>query len=184
MRISATCLSRRKPRRRAEQYQEAVGDSPKYGRIYENVATIFLKQGRNTEALTELKKAILVNPNSSTAFNSIGSIALMGNRYGDAAIQLKRAVELDPEHRCAYQLRLCLGGAGPLGRSHRAVSADHASSAEACSGAHESRSSAGRPWGCQSSNRRIETNSSDRAYAPARETLERIESRKRGSFDR
>ena len=85
-----------------EQYQEAVGDSPKYGRIYENVATIFLKQGRNTEALTELKKAIYLNPNSSTAFNSIGSIALMGNRYGDAAIQLKRAVELDPDNTAAH----------------------------------------------------------------------------------
>jgi tetratricopeptide (TPR) repeat protein len=86
-----------------ELYKTAANERPPYAKIkiHENIANILIRQGRATEAMVELKRAIEVNPESSEAYGSMGSIKLLTNQYEDAATYLRRAIELDPQNKAA-----------------------------------------------------------------------------------
>ena len=86
-----------------ELYRVAAKERPSYANtaIHENIATVLIKQGRDQEALAELKHAIELNPSSSSAFNSMGSIMLTEGRTEDAAKYLQLAVKFDPDNIAA-----------------------------------------------------------------------------------
>ncbi len=102
-------------------YRMAAAERPAYAKInaHENIASILIRQGRNTEARSELEAAIALNPKSSIAYNSLGSLMMLANENEKAATYLHRALELDPKNKGAqlnYGMTLAL-----LGRSDEAI---------------------------------------------------------------
>jgi thioredoxin-like negative regulator of GroEL len=86
-----------------ELYRTAANECPPYAKIkiHENIANILIRQGRSTEAMIELKRAIEENPNSSQAYGLMGSIELLTNQGQAAANDLRRAIALDPRNKAA-----------------------------------------------------------------------------------
>jgi tetratricopeptide (TPR) repeat protein len=85
-------------------YRVAAAERPAYAKIniHENIANILIRQGRYTEAMSELKSAIEINPKSSVAYNSMGSVMTAWNENDQAATYFRRAVELDPKNTAAH----------------------------------------------------------------------------------
>ena len=85
-------------------YRIAAAERPAYAKmnVHENIANVLIRQTRYTEAASELKAAIELNPKSSIAYNSLGSLMLLTNENEKAATYLQRAVELDPRNKGAH----------------------------------------------------------------------------------
>ncbi len=85
-------------------YRIAAAERPAYAKVnvHENIANVLIRQTRYTEAASELKAAIDLNPKSSIAYNSLGSLMLLTNENDKAAAYLKRAVQLDARNKGAH----------------------------------------------------------------------------------
>ena len=85
-------------------YRVAAAERPAYAKIgiNENIANVLIRQSRYTEAMSELKTAIEINPKSSIAYNSMGSLMMLLNDNEKAATYLQRAVELEPKNIGAH----------------------------------------------------------------------------------
>jgi Flp pilus assembly protein TadD len=165
-----------------ELYRKAADECPPYARIKvrEKIANILIRQGRNAEALMELKRAVEVNPDSSEAYGDMGSLKLMTNEHEEAAEYLRHAIDLDPRNKAAqinYGIALV-----ELGRWNEAVAQlapiARAEPKRVVVRTDLARALAGRGDVNQAIAELHEILQIQPGYAPARETLQKIESRK------
>jgi tetratricopeptide (TPR) repeat protein len=163
-------------------YRAAANERPPYAKfkIHENIANILIRQGRNAEALMELKQAVEVNPDSSQAYGDMGSLKLMTNEHEEAAEYLRHAIDLDPRNKAAqinYGIALV-----ELGRWNEAVAQlapiARAEPKRVVVRTDLARALAGRGDVNQAIAELHEILQIQPDYAPAREVLQKIESRK------
>ena len=96
------------PERAKEQAQAVLASQPNNADGYALLSRIALKAGKKDEALTEIQKAISLNPNDSKFHTSLGLIeALTPETRSEGQAELQKAVSLDAKNPNA---RLALAG--------------------------------------------------------------------------
>ena len=84
------------PAKAEAEYRLAIQYNPKDNLSYDNLGSLYHKQGRNEEAVTALEAALRLKPADIVALYNLGSIHLDAG-YPDKAIHLlRKAVSLDP----------------------------------------------------------------------------------------
>jgi len=74
-------------------YTDILAKNPRSWNAYNNLAVHYKQQGRLSEALDMLRRAVEINPNESTAFHQLGHITiLLGDRDGFSPTQLNDAI--------------------------------------------------------------------------------------------
>lgn len=82
---------------------------------------IYLLQNQHEKAVSELEKAVALNPNSSEAIDALGKILLWTGRPKEALEMFTRAIRLDPLH--AQRSYIYLGRTyGSMGQYEEAIS--------------------------------------------------------------
>jgi serine/threonine protein kinase/tetratricopeptide (TPR) repeat protein len=97
-----------------EQFTIAQKKQPKNSETFEYTAYVNRRQGKLNEAVTNLKKALEIDPRSNLiAFNLGGTYALMRD-YTEAVFFYNKAISLSPDYVRAYswKTRLYLNGEG------------------------------------------------------------------------
>jgi protein O-mannosyl-transferase len=86
-----------------ELYRVAAAERPRYAKtkIHENIANILIRQGRYTEAKSELKTAMEIDPKSAVAYNSMGTVMNASGENEKAVTYFRSAVEFDPKNTAA-----------------------------------------------------------------------------------
>src|SRR5262245_52663025 len=72
--------------------------NPNNAEAHRVLGDLYLQQGRDEEALTELLAALLINPQSAQSYGGIAQAHLRAGRYPDAEEASRRALEIDPAH--------------------------------------------------------------------------------------
>ncbi len=80
-----------------EDYRRAVLLDPNSADAHYGLGTMLRLQGKNDEAIVELKKALELDSNHSEAACELGYAYYHKGEFEKALIYLKRAVELDPD---------------------------------------------------------------------------------------
>jgi tetratricopeptide (TPR) repeat protein len=83
--------------------------NPNNAEAHRVLGDLYLQQGRDEEALTELLAALLINPQSAQSYGGIAQAHLRAGRYPDAEEASRRALEIDPAHTASrYALAMAL----------------------------------------------------------------------------
>ena len=101
-----------------EEYLVALSLSRQHPQPFINLGGLYLKQGRNKEAIGILRDAIRITPPPPAAFNNLGIALFRTNQLEEAERMLLRARDLDPEQSSA---RLMLANVYPDGRGRAAL---------------------------------------------------------------
>jgi tetratricopeptide (TPR) repeat protein len=91
-----------------DTYSNRMIVNPNDADTHRNLGELYLQEGRDDEALTELLAALLINPRDSRAFAGMGQVHLRNGSYGDATEAARRALEIDNTSKDA---RFVLGSA-------------------------------------------------------------------------
>ncbi len=86
-----------------EIWEGVAAKSPAKFRPHYNLGVLYDKQGRLTDAVTELLTAIRLEPDNAKAHNNLGYIYGKQNHLEEAVKELKVAIRLDPNHYLAYK---------------------------------------------------------------------------------
>src|SRR4029079_17570883 len=82
-------------------YREAVRLDPASAQAHIKLAEAVRTQGRNDEAIAELKEELRLNPSSAPAHTDLGYLLL--NQDTDAAVsELRAAIKADPDYSEAH----------------------------------------------------------------------------------
>ncbi len=83
--------------------------NPNNAEAHRMLGDLYLRQGNDEEALTELLAALLIDPQSAESFSGIAQAFLRTGRYSEAENASRRALEIDPAHMAArYALAAAL----------------------------------------------------------------------------
>jgi tetratricopeptide (TPR) repeat protein len=83
--------------------------NPNNAEAHRVLGDLYLRQGNDEEALTELLAALLIDPQSAESFSGIAQAYLRTGRYSEAEKASRRALEIDPAHMAArYALAAAL----------------------------------------------------------------------------
>ena len=86
-----------------------IDANPNNAEAHRVLGDLYLQQGRDDEALTELLAALLINPQSAQSYGGIAQAHLRAARYPDAEEASRRALEIDPAHTASrYALAMTL----------------------------------------------------------------------------
>ncbi len=94
-------------------HYDCARKSPGKFRPQYNLGTVLGRQGRYSEAIPYLERAILLDPESSRAHNQLGNVHLLTQRLDKALAEYRTAVRLDPNNAEAhYNLAILLDRTG------------------------------------------------------------------------
>lgn len=82
----------------AEAFGRALEKAPSYGLAIYNRAAVYDRQGKVTEAITEIERIVPANANNPTLMFELGILYLRDNRNKDALAAMQRAVLLAPQY--------------------------------------------------------------------------------------
>jgi tetratricopeptide (TPR) repeat protein len=86
-----------------------IDANPNNAEAHRVLGDLYLQQGRDDEALTELLAALLINPQSAQSYGGIAQAHLRAARYPEAEEASRRALEIDPAHTASrYALAMTL----------------------------------------------------------------------------
>jgi tetratricopeptide (TPR) repeat protein len=91
-----------------DTYTNRIIVNPNDADTHRKLGELYLQEGLDDEALTELLAALLINPRDSRAFAGMGQVHLRNGSYGDAAEAAQRALDIDSTSKDA---RFVLGSA-------------------------------------------------------------------------
>lgn len=66
-----------------------------------NLSLVYMEKKEAAQALSLLKKAVVINPKGATAYNNMGVACIMLQQYPEAIDYCKQAVALDPDFALA-----------------------------------------------------------------------------------
>src|SRR5581483_5213607 len=102
------------------RYRDAIALKADYAMAHDWYAEYLTTQGRYSEAMAEIQRALELDPYSLTANRDFGFLLYMARRYDEAAKQLEDTLEMD---QSALMARCFLAGAyDQLGMPAKAVS--------------------------------------------------------------
>jgi TolB-like protein/Tfp pilus assembly protein PilF len=102
-------------------YHRAIEINPNYATAHQWYSTLLIALGRREEALTEIAKAVELDPLSHAIAVTSGIVHFLAGDYPGAEAELDRTVELAPHFFSAYAWRLLLWS--HLGAHDRALEA-------------------------------------------------------------
>ena len=76
---------------------------PDLAEPYNNLALVFVKQGKVHEAIDQLRQALAVEPGHAIAHRNLGSALLLQGKQEEGIRQLRRAVRIDPDYANAHR---------------------------------------------------------------------------------
>jgi tetratricopeptide (TPR) repeat protein len=91
-----------------DAFTNRIDVNPNDADTHRRLGELYLQEGHDEEALTELLAALLINPRDSRAFAGTGQVHLRNGRYGEAVEAARRALEIDGASQDA---RFVLGSA-------------------------------------------------------------------------
>ncbi len=75
---------------------------PSFVAVYNNLGVVLIEQMKFEEAVTNLEKAVELQPNYSEAYNNLGYALGELNRFSEANIHYKKAIRLKPDYAEAH----------------------------------------------------------------------------------
>ena len=85
-----------------EYFVKALDLNPNYASAYQWRGEALMQVGRNAESLTEIRRAVELDPLSAVINSDYAYLLIMDRQYDAAIEQSKRVLELDPGSRLAY----------------------------------------------------------------------------------
>jgi tetratricopeptide (TPR) repeat protein len=85
-----------------------VARNPGSGIAHNNLATILLAEGKISEAIGHLEKAVAIEPNAADVRSNLGAALLRQGRIDEAIVQLRQAIRIQPD---SVQAHINLGNA-------------------------------------------------------------------------
>ena len=83
-------------------WQKAVADSPQSFQAHNGLATAYLTDGKDEEAMAEFTKTLEINPQVKRVHLLLGLYYLDQNQYDKAKTELEKEIEIDPQQFVAY----------------------------------------------------------------------------------
>ncbi len=80
-----------------EQYQSALRIDSENASAHNNLAALYLAQGRWSEAASHLERAIRINPHYAKAYHNLGVAYTKQSKWTEAIDSFQRAAEVDPD---------------------------------------------------------------------------------------
>ncbi len=84
-----------------EEYEEAIKRNPKDPKIYNNLASCFIKVMRYNDAMKQVEKVLELDPENIKALIRKGTIQDLGKEYHKAIKTFKYVLEKDPKNESA-----------------------------------------------------------------------------------
>ncbi len=104
----------------AEEFREAIDQSPANAMLYSSLGGVYILQGKNQEAIEALQKAVALRP-SASVYQNLGQAYLHERKFDDAINAFRQA--LDQGNR-AYALYSVLGDAYFWSHSYKTEAED------------------------------------------------------------
>ncbi len=87
---------------RKQEYRRAIGLNPSYATAHQWYAWHLIVLGRNSEAITEMKKAKSLDPLSLVIGADMADVLLVARRYDESIQQSRKTIEMDSRFGIAY----------------------------------------------------------------------------------
>jgi tetratricopeptide (TPR) repeat protein len=83
-------------------WRDSMIKAPYSARAYVNLGAVLLSQGKASEALPLLKKAVAIDPNYADAHNNLGNALAQDGQTQAAIVQFEKTIQLAPRYANAY----------------------------------------------------------------------------------
>jgi Flp pilus assembly protein TadD len=95
--LSGAALAQKKDAAKAEkEYRAALALDPEHAEVHNELATLLMDLGRNSDAMTELKAAVAAKPDLAEAWYNLAKLALHAKQCPTAIDAFSRAAKLMP----------------------------------------------------------------------------------------
>jgi len=96
-----------------DRFRQMAPNFPGVDRVYSDMGNFFSALGRYDEAVSQLKKAISLNPRKADHYYTLGNILGRAGRFEEAVPYFEKALRLNPGNTAIYKkLGICYGGMG------------------------------------------------------------------------
>lgn len=92
------------PQQAEKFYNEVIKRDPNDAKVHNNLGIIYLRQGKNDEAISAFQRAINIESEDALYHSNLGRAYEAEEKYADAVSEFRRAIELDPRVAWLYSV--------------------------------------------------------------------------------